>query len=437
MPGRPVESHDPDLLAHCLAELDERGWDLDTYLSDRPELPASLPTLLRAAARVKQAPHPTVSSEFRAQARARFAARLQDDSTPSRSLDSGWVWPLRGALAPIGASVAAVLVVAAAIGGIGTASAASLPGMPLYPAKIAVESVQLFTAYTPELQAQTHLRIAEARLVEADAENKRGDQTEVDLLLKSYQQQIVYARAAAANAASPQYHSQVDEAVTTLDAKRKVIVPSALVTAEETVVPTPRPTEAVFAATSTPQPTFTPAKQPGATAPSPTSTRAAPSVGPAGRPARSTPSSSPSEVARAQARPPDRPGEDIVSTLIARARDGDAPGAAAATAAFITQLRSTQRLNQGVIMRLRRQRAQLAQALAIAPQSTADSLRQALRAIDAALGNSGLRSDQSGNDQSANDQAGPPDGNGTGSGNSRNGGHGGSDGHKNDSGDVN
>ncbi|MGH2457823.1 MAG: DUF5667 domain-containing protein [Chloroflexota bacterium] len=415
MPVRQTGGLEPDLLARCLADLDERGWDLDDYLAGRPEIPASMRVLLQAAAQVQRAPRPAASAELR----ARLAARLAADRPPRRSAGNGWLRSLQDALVPVTASVGAVLVLAAVIGGIGTASATSLPGTPLYPAKIAVESVQLFAAYSPELQAQTHLKIAGARLVEAGAENQRGNLTEVDVLLKSYQQQIVDARAAAASASSPEYPRQVDQAVATLDAKRTEIVPRVLA---PTVTPTASATAAGVRAPSptvTPRPTAPVQKDQGVKPAAPTSTPAAPPSVAAARP----------QTRRSVGRP-----EDLVATLIERALAGDQPGAAAASAEFVADLSSGPDLKQSAIVHLRRQRARLADALSKAPGSTAPSLQQALRAADTVLGSADRHVHPPGNDSNPNHPNGSSDSGGPGDQYSGGGRRGGPDGHSNGSG---
>ncbi len=430
---RTEDAHEPELLARCLNDLDERGWNLGEYLSGKPDLPASVPVLLRAAGEVRGFPKPTASSEFRARARARFESRLQAGTSRPRWFDRARRLAPRGALAPIAAAAAAVLLLGVTVGGVGTASASSLPGTPFYPAKLVLEQIQLFVAYSPELEAQTHLKIASARLAEADAENKRGDQTMVDSLLKNYQQEVVDARAAAATVPSPSYHSQVDRQVATLDAKRAVILTPAPVVNQTTIASVARPGHD-SQSTPTPAPTAPPTARPARDHSEPTVEIASPipevidqaskQTGPTPRPD--------------SAKPKDRPAAgrhaDAVSTLISRALAGDERGTSQALAELVGNLRSAHDLKPSAIALLRQQRTELRQALANAPATTAPRIQQAIRAIDSILGDTSLQPNPSGNNLNGNGPGDGSEGDGSGDGNSWNGGHQGQDGHQNGSG---
>lgn len=181
--------------------------------------------MLRAARRVRQAPRPVVSAEFRARARARFAERVSADAMRARARRGSFFRSFGTAFRPIAVPVTIAVAMLFVIGTVGTASASALPGTTLYPAKLTVERLQLLLAYTPEQQTQAHLAIAAARLREAQAENHLGNATQIPSLLQSSQDQLAAAEAAAAKIKSSGYHEQVSQTIATLRSEQRGIPP--------------------------------------------------------------------------------------------------------------------------------------------------------------------------------------------------------------------
>jgi hypothetical protein len=71
---------DADVLAGSLDELDQREWDLSSYLASKKELSDAVATSLVAAERLRGAPRPVASSEFRMRLHHRLATQFQTDA---------------------------------------------------------------------------------------------------------------------------------------------------------------------------------------------------------------------------------------------------------------------------------------------------------------------------------------------------------------------
>jgi hypothetical protein len=186
---------DADLLTGCLADLDRRGWDLDSFLVERAELPPSVRVSLLAARRVRLLAGPVPSAEFRARSRARLVTFIQQEAVCSRRRSP--IQRLRDALSPVlgrvVAPAAAALVLLFGTAGAWRASADALPTSPLYPAKLAFERLELFAALTPEQDASAHLDVAGARLAEATAELHQGNSVEAASLVRDYDREVAGA----------------------------------------------------------------------------------------------------------------------------------------------------------------------------------------------------------------------------------------------------
>lgn len=359
--------------------------------------------MLRAAARVRRAPHPVVSAEFRARARARLAAITSAEPSPLVPQASRFERRRTSWWRPIATPIAAALGLVLVVGGIGTASASALPGTPLYPAKLAVEHVRLLVASSPEQQAQTHLEIASTRLQEAAIETRRGDPEAVTALLQSYQQQVEAAERAAARSAAPAYHQQIAREVAALRSEQKKVIPATIETAghpnagngRAAEASRPRGADEVNGPAGHPE-----TGRPGASgkdhgekgrskaeagsdlaSPSPS-----PASGTTAGPAASVNLPAPSDGSPGNP-PPSGPSEQLVKTLIAQALSGDTTGSTATARAYLQVVGNERLQGEGAINRLRGQQAQLEHALARAPSSTRSILQDTLRALGAALAN--------------------------------------------------
>jgi Domain of unknown function (DUF5667) len=141
--------------------------------------------------------------------------------------------------------VAAAMLVLGGTAGIWSASAAALPGSPLYGAKVGIERLQLLTAFTPAQQVSVHLSVASARLQEADAETGVGNRAEGEYLIQAYDGEIAQAQAillSQANApGSDSLLAQSDWELVMLQEGRQRLVSSTLAPAVPSGVPNVAP----------------------------------------------------------------------------------------------------------------------------------------------------------------------------------------------------
>lgn len=186
-------ARDEELLTDCLADLDRRGWDLDSFLLERPEISRSLGELLRAAALTRQAPPPVPSPAFRARSRQRVA-RWAAQPRPVRPRWQRMRTSALRSARPITVPLAAGLLLLFGVSGVWSASAEAMPSSPLYSAKLAFEQVQLATAFSPERRIEAHLLIAERRLQEAEAVTNQGYYQEAESLVRGSDQQVAAAQ---------------------------------------------------------------------------------------------------------------------------------------------------------------------------------------------------------------------------------------------------
>jgi hypothetical protein len=217
--------HDADLLAVSLTDLDRGGYKLNDYLSAKKDLPDAVVMSLIAADRIRLAPRPFPSDEFRARSRNQFVSVIQQQANkrPLAPLQS-ITRRLRGiVLGPAFGPVAAVLLSASGAGA-WSASMMARPNSVLYPAKVAAEQLQLAAAVTPDERAEISISIATARLVEADVELKAGNVSLAAVLLSQVDRE--FSEALAIVAAQPErivgnpVLAQLDRRLTVLRSER-------------------------------------------------------------------------------------------------------------------------------------------------------------------------------------------------------------------------
>ena len=161
--------------------------DLDALLDGRPvELTDELVPLVEAAdaLRMELAAH-----ELDPEVADRHLARGLDDSAtvvalPGRSYVNGW----RRRVAAV--ALAATLVLAPAT----MASAAALPGQPMYPFKLAIEQARLASVqWSPTREAGERIRIANERLEELDQIVNLGMVTQVPVAVQAVDRAVMAA----------------------------------------------------------------------------------------------------------------------------------------------------------------------------------------------------------------------------------------------------
>jgi len=148
-----------DAFNDCIERL-AAGEPLDSCLASYPDMADELKPLLvmsHAIAEVSSSIKPR--AEFKAAARFRFHAALAaKESKPLKTEPAPSRWRFKWATV----AVAALLVFVVG-GGMGVASANSMPGEPLYRIKTLTERIRMGLTFSNENKAQLHLELAEER----------------------------------------------------------------------------------------------------------------------------------------------------------------------------------------------------------------------------------------------------------------------------------
>jgi len=219
--AKPRDARDASLLGTYLVDLDRRGWDLDAFVKERPDMSASLQAMLRSADQVRHASNPVASEAFQSRSRERLWAAMARPGPRRRLALVGphWRYPR-----PLIAPVAAGLLVVLGLGGVWSASAEALPNTPLYSAKLIFEQAQLITAVSPDRRAEVHLEIAQARLREAQLESKSGNVTTAEELIRGSEIEVARAKEDYQGQSPPTaFATAVASQVAQVDSERRVV----------------------------------------------------------------------------------------------------------------------------------------------------------------------------------------------------------------------
>ena len=170
-----------DILAQCLAAIEEQGESVESRLARYPARSKELKPLLGLAVRLRAARTLAAPAEFRRTAAARMHNLIASRPRRARAA-ADWAGAahsigqaLRHVLQPRARStwpvIASVCIVVAlvAAGGTVVASADALPGDALYTVKTTAEDVQLALSPNDLHSAELHLTFADRRLGEAAA----------------------------------------------------------------------------------------------------------------------------------------------------------------------------------------------------------------------------------------------------------------------------
>ena len=162
-----------EALEQCLLCM-QRGEPAEACLAGYPELREELAPLLAIAQRVHEAaPAPPNAAAALARGRERVLRQAARQRIARRS--APWVQRLAGFFAPLlrrglASTVAAVVLIVVLLAGTSAiASANSLPGDPLYPVKLAAESVQLALTLDPNSRIAVEHTLEQRRVDEAQA----------------------------------------------------------------------------------------------------------------------------------------------------------------------------------------------------------------------------------------------------------------------------
>lgn len=161
-----------NILDDCLERL-HRGETIAACLAAYPEHAAALKPLLETARRTQQAVSVTPRPEFRQAAAAQFAKAVREMPAAKKR---GFFFGLK----PAWTTLIVVVIVLLAGGGTVGAASNSLPDSPLYPVKMATESVQLALTFSTEGKAELYASFADERVDEIIQMAAEGKITEVE-----------------------------------------------------------------------------------------------------------------------------------------------------------------------------------------------------------------------------------------------------------------
>jgi hypothetical protein len=171
-----------NILDECLERV-MRGETIASCLEAYPEHAKELAPLLETASQTRGALSVTPRPEFRQTAAAEFARAAREMPPAKRGFSLG--------LRPAWITLIAVLIVLLAGGGTVGAAANSLPDSPLYPVKLATESVRLSLAFSDEGKAELYASFADERVNEIVRMAEAGKVAEVERATERLDDQLL------------------------------------------------------------------------------------------------------------------------------------------------------------------------------------------------------------------------------------------------------
>lgn len=159
-----------DILDDCLERLLVNGETVEDCLAVYPQQADDLKPLLQTALDTKKAATIEPSPEFRARARYRFHAALQETASPKSGPFSFW----RARWATV---LTTILVMLLASGGMVAAANNSMPDSSLYPIKLAVEQLQIRLTFSDVGKANLYAQFADRRVTEIIYIAQKGNTT--------------------------------------------------------------------------------------------------------------------------------------------------------------------------------------------------------------------------------------------------------------------
>jgi len=165
-----------NILDECLERILVKGESVEQCLQSYPAFANELKPLLKTALITKKATAVAPRSEFRERARFQFRAALQEMEAKKERRGVIFGWQPR--LATVVISVVIALVLASS----GTIAAASnsMPDSPLYPVKLATETVQLKLATSPLSKAELYAKLSDKRVAELVRMAEKGKARHVE-----------------------------------------------------------------------------------------------------------------------------------------------------------------------------------------------------------------------------------------------------------------
>ncbi|NQW24398.1 MAG: hypothetical protein HQ475_13255 [SAR202 cluster bacterium] len=174
-----MKINSPETVQECI-ELLRQGVSVEECLERYPDEAVALEPALRAAVSLSSGLAAELPLTTRARVRSRVLGEWDRQSQPRR-------WNLSlPVFVPKWAFATAILVLALALGGLGTNTAAanSVPGGVLYPVKEFREGVQLWLARSPEAKVEMYTSLVKERVAEVKkiAAQKQTDQADIEAI---------------------------------------------------------------------------------------------------------------------------------------------------------------------------------------------------------------------------------------------------------------
>lgn len=247
-----------NILDDCLDRILVQGESIEQCLQSYPGFASELGPLLKTALFTHKASAVAPRPEFRERARFQFQAALREMAVKKEKRSFFNFGGL-----PRFATVAVSIILALVIVGSGTVAAAgnSLPDSPLYPVKLATETVQLKLAGTPLEKAELYAKLADKRVTELVKMAEKGKPQQVQKITERLNSHLMaMAMAAKANGEAVAMMG-TGEQMPTMQAPEAgaAVAPAVTESAEPTPAPVAPPT---LAPAPTPKPVPAPMPRP-------------------------------------------------------------------------------------------------------------------------------------------------------------------------------
>lgn len=188
-----------NILDECLERILTRGETIEQCLESYPEQSAELEPLLQTALLTKRASAIKPRPEFRERARYQLRSALQKMEEKRERRPFFFGWQPRWATAVI-----AVLVFLLASGGTVAAAGNSMPDEPLYPVKLATETVRLTLTPSALGKAELYVKLVDKRVEEIIKMADKGKMKHVERTAQRLNTYLVMAANLAAPEAVPE-----------------------------------------------------------------------------------------------------------------------------------------------------------------------------------------------------------------------------------------
>jgi hypothetical protein len=188
-----------NILDECLERILTRGETIEQCLESYPEQSAELEPLLQTALLTKRASAIKPRPEFRERARYQLRSALQEMEEKRERRPFFFGWQPRWATAVI-----VVLVFLLASGGTVAAAGNSMPDEPLYPVKLATETVRLTLTPSALGKAELYVKLVDKRVEEIIKMADKGKMKHVERTAQRLNTCLVMAANLAAPEAVPE-----------------------------------------------------------------------------------------------------------------------------------------------------------------------------------------------------------------------------------------